>query len=371
MSESPLRVLVVTPDYPPARGGIQLLTARVVANLPNAVSRVVTVDSPGATEWDQANGNGVVRVPTGASRRLSIVGMNAIALREARRFKPAVVLASHIVASPAAALVSRVFGVPSVVYAHAKEIGASPGLARFGLATSDAVIAVSHYTRGLVLKAGARPDRVHRITPGVDVFEPERVPRRSRPTIVTVARLEDRYKGHDVIVRALPLIRARVPDAEWVVIGEGPLRDDIARLAKSYDVSDAVTLLGSVSDEERNGWLDRAHVFCMPSRLPLGRAAGEGFGIVYLEAGLHGLPVVAGNVGGAVDAVAHDQTGLLVDPTSHVAVADAIADLLLDRERAERMGSAGATRARDFAWELIGARVGAVLAELAEGGEVR
>jgi phosphatidylinositol alpha-1,6-mannosyltransferase len=120
-----------------------------------------------------------------------------------------------------------------------------------------------------------------------------------------------------------------------------------------------------VPNEERDSWLDQAHVFCMPSRLPAGGVGGEGFGIVYLEANAHALPVVAGNVAGALDAVVHGQTGLLVDPRDHLAVADAVSDLLLDPRRAEVLGREGERRARDFAWPRIAERVKSLLAQLA------
>jgi phosphatidylinositol alpha-1,6-mannosyltransferase len=258
--------------------------------------------------------------------------------------------------------------VPSVVYTYGKEIGASPNVARFAIRTSSLVIAISRYTRDLVLAAGAREDRIRLIPPGVDIVDPEETPKRDTPTVVTVARLEDRYKGHDVMVRALPLIRARVPDAEWVVIGEGPLRADIARLAATTRSSNGVKMLGSVSNAQRDSWLGQAHVFCMPSRLPAGQAAGEGFGIVYLEAGLHRLPVVAGCVGGSIDAVEDGVTGVLVDPANHLAVANAISDLLLDPVRAAEMGARGATHARTFTWDRIAAQVEDTLFEAANMG---
>jgi phosphatidylinositol alpha-1,6-mannosyltransferase len=92
---------------------------------------------------------------------------------------------------------------------------------------------------------------------------------------------------------------------------------------------------------------------------------GEGFGIAYLEAGAHELPVVAGNVAGAGDAVVDGVTGLLVDPTDHVAVADAITELLTNRPRAEAMGRAGKARARQFTWAQTAKRVESVLQEVA------
>jgi phosphatidylinositol alpha-1,6-mannosyltransferase len=359
------RLLVVTPDFPPARGGIQLLTDRVVRHASQFDARIVAVDLPGAAEWDAEHGRDVVRTPQLPNHRLSILALNAFAVREARRFRPDVVLAAHVVGGPALRAISCLLQVPTVVYLHGKEVRASPGLARFAVSSATAVIAVSRYTRSLALGVGAAPEKIHRIPPGADMIDRVLAPRKAaRPTIVTIARLEDRYKGHDVLCRAMPLIRARVPDVQWVIIGEGPLRRDIMRLVNANHLHDVVRLLGSVDDAERDAWLDQAHVFCMPSRLPAGEAAGEGFGIVYLEAGLHGLPVVAGNVGGALDAVVHGMTGLLVDPTSPVALADAIADLLTDPERARRMGEAGDARAREHAWDRIAPQVERLLLDV-------
>lgn len=364
MNSLPLRVLAITPDYPPAIGGIQLLFHRVLKHARHLRTRVVTITPP------KNNGPGpssedVVRSPRMLGHRADVVVMNGLAIREAYRFRPDVVFSSHIVCAPAATAISRLLNVPTVLYVHGKEVGASPGLARFAVRNSSAVIAVSRYTRALALAASAEESKVHVIPPGVDWTEPSGVQRRDTATVLTVARLEDRYKGHDTMIRALPLIRARVPHVEWVVIGDGQLRGEIVDLAEANGVAGSVVMLGSVGDAERNAWLDRAHVFAMPSRLPSGQAAGEGFGIVYLEAGVHGLPVVAGNVGGAVDAVVDRETGFLIDPTRNVAIADAITELLLDRELAIRMGQNGQRRAREFNWSWISARVEELLLSVA------
>lgn len=363
MTARPLRVLTVTPDYPPLMGGIQLLVNRVLQHAERIESRVVTITPGGMNGTDSAVGD-VRRAPHVPDHRAAVLLMNSLAIREARRYRPDVVLSAHIVASPAAAAITRLLRVPSVLYVYGKEVGASPRVARFAMRTSTQIIAISRYARSLGLRAGADEDRVTIIPPGVDLFDPEPRERCPEPTILTVARLEDRYKGHDMIIRALPLIRAQIPDVQWVVIGNGQLRAEILELAKANGVDDSVRLLGGVPDAERNDWLDRAHVFAMPSRLPAGKAAGEGFGIVYLEAGVHRLPVVAGNVGGALDAVVDGQTGLLVDPTSSVALAGAISDLLTDRARAQAMGEAGYRFAQEFAWPHIAAQVEDVLLDV-------
>jgi phosphatidyl-myo-inositol dimannoside synthase len=371
---TPRRVLIVTPDYPPAHGGIQVLVHRIASGMSRLTPRVVTLDADRAASFDADWPVQVHRVSTQLSARaIKIMALNRQSLLQAARSRPDVVLSAHIVTSPAAVAIQRLLKVPFVQYFHAKEIGAKPGLASFAAKNANASIAVSRYTRGLAIDAGGDPARIHRIPVGVDLPERDRPVRRKtalsggRPTVLTIARLEDRYKGHDVLVRAMPLVRARLPDLLWVVIGDGPLRNALEHLAAVQGLSESVRFLGAVSDEERNAWLGEADVFTMPSRLPAGGYAGEGFGIVYLEANAHQMPVVAGNVAGALDAVHDGDTGVLVDPTDHVALADALSDLLLDPERAARMGRSGAERSRQLAWPEIARRVEDLLLGVARG----
>ena len=169
------------------------------------------------------------------------------------------------------------------------------------------------------------------------------------------------------MMRAMPLIRERSPDARWVVVGEGSLRSELEALARAEGVADWVTFTGSVADEARDAWLDKSDVFVMPSRLVPGSLGGEGFGIVYLEAGAHGLPCVAANVGGSTDAVLDGETGLLVDPTSHTAVADAIVTLLLDHELRSRLGEAGRAYAKRLSWGRMAEEVDALIEGIATG----
>jgi phosphatidylinositol alpha-1,6-mannosyltransferase len=366
-----VRTLVLTPDFPPAPGGIQLLVHRIVGNAPGLEPRVVTFDSTAAAETDAGEAFAVRRVPSlPGSKQASTLTLNAAAVAEAISFRPKVVLSAHTVMSPATSLIRRMLRVPVVQYFHGKELGTRPGLAGFAARNADACIAVSSYTAGLIDSVGGDPDRVHLIHPGVDI--PPRPPaaeRASRPTVLTVARMEDRYKGHDVMVRAMSLVASRVPSAQWIVIGDGPLRASIAELATSTGLGqDTIRFLGAVDDDERDRWLGQAHLFAMPSRMPAGGFAGEGFGIVYLEANAHGCPAVAGGVGGAVDAVIDGETGLLVDPEDHIAVGNALVELLQNDERRIQMAASGARRAQSFAWPRVAERVADLLREVAAGG---
>jgi phosphatidylinositol alpha-1,6-mannosyltransferase len=363
----PLRVLLLTPDFPPQHGGIQRLLERLVHHGEHAEYEVMAPASAGASTWDAQQGYRILRTPGTGPRQLVIARLNAAAVDRARRTRPDVVLAGHVVTAPAALAVRRLLGIPFVLYLYALEVPQRPRLVGAAGRGAEAVIAISRYTAELARAAGVPPERIRIVPPGVDQATvppagngqpPE------RPRVLTVARLHDRYKGFDVMTRALPLIRARVPDAEWVIIGEGRLREEIARQAEAHGAAAAVRFCGAVSDAERDEWYARSQVFAMPSRLPPG-SAGEGFGIVYLEAGTHGLPSVAGNVGGALDAVADGETGRLVAPTSHLAVADAVAGLLEEPALAREMGAAAARFAERFAWPRVAGDVEAVLLDAA------
>lgn len=360
------RVLLVTPDFPPAFGGIQRLMHRLAEHLERMDARVVTLGGDAAREFDRGEALAVVRAwevgALGHSGTIALLNVRAVV--EALRFRPSVVLSAHINVSPAALAISRLLRVPYLQYLHGREVIIRPRLTRTGLRGAAAVVAVSSYTQQLALEHGAVPERVHRIPPGIDLVERPAIERAEFPTIVTIARLEQRYKGHDVLLRALPLVRSRVPDARLVVIGNGPMQPVYESLARSLGLDGSVEFAGALDDAARDRVLDRAHVFAMTSRLPLD-GGGEGFGIVYLEAAVHGLPAVAGNVAGAVDAVVHGETGLLVDPTDHVAVADALTKLLASPETAQRLGRAGAARVTGFAWPKIARRVEDVLLEVA------
>lgn len=365
-----MRALIITPDFPPAPGGIQLLIHRLASGLSGVESRVVALGVEGDAEFDAAGGLDVRRAghKNAGRNRLAVARLNAAGVRAGLGFRPDVIVCGHVVAAPAAALLRRGGRGKVVQYLHGDEFRTRSGLVRRAMAGADAVIAVSRHTREMALAAGCDPARLHVIPPGVDLPPPTAAERSSSPTIVTVARLVEAYKGHDVMIRALRLVRERVPAARWVVVGDGPLRPGLEELARREGVADAVEFVGSVSDAERDARYDEAHLFAMPSRLPEEGLGGEGFGIVYLEAGAHGLPSVAGDVAGARDAVVDGETGLLVDPTDPEAVAAPLAELLADRERSVRMGAAAREHAESHAWPKIVARVEEVLRAVAAPG---
>jgi phosphatidyl-myo-inositol dimannoside synthase len=163
--------------------------------------------------------------------------------------------------------------------------------------------------------------------------------RRSPRVVLTVGRMmaSERYKGHDQLLEAWPLVLAAVPDAQLVCAGEG---DDIPRLrakAASLGVAHAVVFTGFVSETERQAWYERADLFAMPSRR-------EGFGLVYLEAMASGLPCIASVHDAAPGIVSDGDTGLLVDQGDIGGLSRALGWLLTDDDARRRMGRAGRRR---------------------------
>lgn len=364
-----LRVLLVTPDFPPEKGGIQILLTRIVENAPGLDLRVLTLGQTDADAYDRKLDAEVTRVASSAvDRRLAALGLNARSLSVAARFRPDAILSGHVVASLGAMALRRAMRIPLVQYVHADEFRVRAGVTGRVVRAADATIAVSRYTREMALAAGADPGRVRVILPGVDLPERFDVVREGQPTLLTVATMLFRYKGHDTMVRAMPLVRARVPGARWVVVGDGPFMPAVRSAVAAYGLDGAVELRGRVGDEERDSWLETANVFCMPSRVPAAGLGGEGFGSAYQEAGARGMPAIGGNVAGARDAVADGETGLLVDPADHLAVAGAAVELLSDPGRAQAMGLAARRKAEGNSWPKVAARVEEVLREAAGAG---
>lgn len=362
-----MRLLVVTPDFPPAPGGIQRLVARLVASIEDAEILVVTLAEGVGPRTEKRMVDGVrvasIRSPF-SDQRLRILDLNRFAVTMGLRFRAEVTLGGHVVAGPAMRALKWLRGVPYVVYLHGHEVADRPALSRFSTAGSHAAIHVSRHTRNEAVRAGVDDARLVNIPPGVDLATWRTDPpgKFERPTVITVARMVDRYKGHDMMLEAVEALRARHPQIHWVVVGDGPLRQEYEQQAAILGIGENVTFAGNVSDAERDDLLRRSHVFAMPSRVPE-RGGGEGFGIVYLEAGQLGLPVVAGDEGGSVDAVRNGQTGLLVDPRDSSALAAAIGELIDNPQLAHEMGLAGRRLAEQHEWPTIAVQVRKVLQE--------
>lgn len=237
---------------------------------------------------------------------------------------------------------------------------------------ADVITYVSRYTRGRFASAFGPRARLEHLPSGVDAdrFRPDPAARTElrahyglgeHPVVVCISRLVPR-KGQDMLIRAWPDIRRRVDGAKLVIVGGGPYAETLHRLAADKGVEADVVFTASVPNEELPGHYAMADVFAMPCRTRGGGLDVEGLGIVYLEASATGVPVVAGDSGGAPETVRDGETGRVIDGRSHDQLVEAITGLLVDPATARQMGAAGRSWVRrDWNWDTLTERLGDLL----------
>lgn len=295
------------------------------------------------------------------------------------------VLIGHLQLAPIGPALRRATGARYGVVLHGGELHRYIGrwpvrrLVRRALSSADLRIANSDFTRRQYLDLGVRDDaRWLRLHPGVDTAlfrpgagDPDGVRRRhglaDRPVIASVARLVP-WKGQDTVLRALPAVLGRVPDAVYLIVGDGPYREELVTLANGLGLREHVVFAGFVSEKDLPSYYRAADVVAVPTREVAPGVPIEGFGIVYVEAGACGVPVIGGRGGGTDESIEEGVTGFLVDPEAADELADALVRLLTDRDLARRFGRAGRERAVAlFDWERGVQR----LREFLEGESVR
>jgi phosphatidylinositol alpha-1,6-mannosyltransferase len=363
------RTLVVTNDYPPRVGGIQRTLEALVRQLPGDRVGVVAPGLPGSSAFDARAGYRVFRQPE------RFVWPTPDAGRRVRatiaEFDAKVVLfgAVYPLAALGPGLEKR--GTPYVCAAHGFEywLSIAPGahtLMRRATRRASRIAVCSEFVARVVRASVPPRVPVSVMYPGVDpdAFHPdlqvedlkERYGIAGRPVVVCVSRLVPR-KGQDVLIRAMPAIRRRVPDAALLVVGGGPYRERLEAMAANAPAG-SVVFAGEVSEEELPRHYRAGDVFAMPCRSRLGGLEVEGWGNVFIEAAACGLPVVVGDSGGARESLVDGGTGLLVDGRDVGAVADAVGALLADPVRGRALGAAGRARVeRHFTWSRVASQL--------------
>jgi phosphatidyl-myo-inositol dimannoside synthase len=374
------KVLIVTNDYPPRRGGIQSFVHALATRLP---AQDVVVYAPaweGAAEFDARQPFPVIRHPGSLMLPVRQVGDRACAL-----------LAEHGcdtvlfgAAAPLGLLAPRLRRAGAgrlVALTHGHEAGWAmlPGarslLRRIGDEV-DVLTYLAEYFRIRLARAlsPSAAARMVRLAPGVDPaeFRPGAggadVRKRlgidaDRPVVVCVSRMVPR-KGQDTLISAWPRVLAGSAGRPLLMlVGDGPYAGRLRRLAARSGVAESVLFTGPVSWDELAAYYDAGNVFAMPCRTRRAGLDVEGLGIVYLEASATGLPVVGGDSGGAPDAILDGETGYVVPGRDAGALADRLIQLVADPAGAAAMGDKGqAWIDREWTWDLVAERLKQVLA---------
>lgn len=367
------KTLFITTIYKPQTGGIELCLYNIIRRLPKEKVVVLAQKQKGDKAFDCKQNYLIYRRNLESKRikprwLLSPVFALKIALKE----KVKCVQAAYGFGSYLAAWwLKKILGLPYFVWAYGLDILAMQKhfwmryLIRRIFRGASGGVANSNFTKKEMAKLGLPPSKIIVVYPGVDsnffrlrldtkkVREKYHLPQ-GKQILLSVSRLVAR-KGFDMVLGALPRILKKFPNTLYVIGGKGP---DEARLkkivARDSRLKRAVQFIGFVEDQDLPFLYNLADIFLMPSRFIQEKGDVEGFGMVFLEAGACGLPVVGGNSGGVPEAIQDGKTGFLVDPRNPQDLAEKVIKLLGDEKLRQKMGEAGKSWAREmFNWEKI------------------
>jgi phosphatidylinositol alpha-1,6-mannosyltransferase len=368
--------LLVTNDFPPRPGGIQQFVHNLAVRLPAGALVGYSSTFAGAAEFDAGLPFDVIRENTSVLLPTPAVARRAAEIAREYECDSVWFGAAAPLGLLAAGLKERTGIRRAVALTHGHEAGwaalpGARGLLRRVARGNDVVTYLGEYFRTRLGRAIGTLTTLEQLAPGVDTvaFAPTasgaeiraRHGLVDRPVVVCVSRLVPR-KGQDTLIRSLPLIRRRIPDAALLIVGGGPYRSSLEALAIDCGVSSHVVFAGTVPWAELPAHHAAGDVFAMPCRTRRRGLDVEGLGIVYLEASAVGRPVVAGDSGGAPDAVRDGETGYVVPGRDVDALAERIVLLLADPALAARLGAAGrAWVEADWRWDTQADRLARLL----------
>lgn len=374
------KLLLLCETFPPNVGGSEALMlhyARTVQSLGHEIAVLCpSSNQPRDVEcaFDAAEPYSILR--SGMWRRLFRLGAHrsGIISRLARaalvflvffrallvRDVQAIIVALLVPGGNVAAAIKRIKHIPIIAVVYGEEIKMyargprSRALLISALRAADVIRCLTEYARGqvatLVPEAAGRievaPPPAELSTDYADPVAVEDMRRQfglhGKQVILTVGRLVPR-KGIDLTLRSLAILSSEFPDLVYVVVGEGGYRPALEQLAREIGVSSRTIFTGRVPDV--TPYYHVCDIFVTVNR-ELDSGEEEGYGIVFLEAGLAGKPVIGGRSAGATEAIVEGETGFLVDPCDPTPLAEKIRQLLTDETLRTRMGKAGRTRAR-------------------------
>lgn len=379
-----MKVLVVTNDFPPRVGGINGYVAELMRRFPPGEVVVFASDWPGASSFDPSYPHPVIRWPLRGMTMYPTQSVRDHVEDLVRRERPDILLFGAAV--PLGVIgrqIHRRLGVPYATFTHGVEVwaGQVPVTRRvLGRVVRGAALSmgVSRWAIDLLRQVVGSEPWIELLPPGIDVqrFHPgvsdaavrERHGLDGDPVICCVSRMTLR-KGQDKVIRAMPWILREIPGARFLIVGTGPDRERLESLAYRKRVADRVVFAGEVPEDVLPQYFRVGDVFAMPCRTRKLGLEAEAFGTVFLQASAVGRPCVAGDSGGAPEAVLHGETGLVVDGNEVDEVAESILELLGDPERAAKLGAAGADRVRrELTWEAMSSRLRGLLIDALAGG---
>lgn len=338
-------VLYLVPDLIGPPGGIARYCRLVCESLLNSRFDVTTVSlmdrSDAITQASLLFPNMSYSCHSG-----SRVQFGVTAFRQSIQHQPQLILVGHPHFAGLGYAIHKLIQAPMIVFTYGVDVWRRlPVLVRYALQQSERIISISQFTADIAVKCNTlNPQKIRILHNCLDPKFEQTSCRNidtSRRSLLTVARITplEQYKGHDRVLHSLPHLLKIFPDLIYDVVGDGEGRAALEQLATDLGVANAVRFHGIVSDERLRELYAQASIFIMPS-------AREGFGFVFLEAMVNGLPIVAGNQDATPEVVIDGENGLLVNPSATNEIIGAVTHLLSNDELRLHLGEAGIQRVR-------------------------
>jgi phosphatidylinositol alpha-1,6-mannosyltransferase len=358
------KTLLISEIFPPVFGGSGKWFWDLYGRLSRDEYLIVSHSEKGSKEFDRSHDLNVIRVKLKSSQwgiasyrgfifylktfwdlRKQVKRHNVCALHCGRCIPEGVI----------GYLFKKLYSMPYLCYIHGEDIETARDSREFiliinhVLKNAQILICNSQNTKSILVEKWNIPEeKLVVLYPGVDAkyFVPhgedeearKSLGWHSRLALLTVGRLQKR-KGHDMLIRALPLIQREFPNVVYAIIGNGKEDSNLRRLVDELDLNNAVQFFEEIGEDDKLTCIQQADVFILPNRTVLNDI--EGFGIVLVEAQSCGIPVVAGDSGGTKETMLPGKTGLIIDCTSVEPIVEAIVNLLKQPALREQMGKYG------------------------------
>ena len=354
--------LIVTRNFPPDVGGMQVLMGGLSESLLNhGPVKVFTFAYPDSNIYDSKSSINIERVK----------GMKLF-----RNFRMGNFVNNFINTTPNIRAVfadhwkslelikaENIRKTKSFCLLHSKEINHEIGTSlnkRLIKSTdkADFIIANSNFTKQLAIKVGINSSKIHVIFPGIQKpkivkniskIKAEKVFGDSFPKIITVARL-DKRKGHDKILMLIKNLKPKFPKIKYVSVGAGEEENNLMKLSKELSLGEEIIFLKNIDSDLKTALFAEANLFLMPSRIE--KKSVEGFGISFIEAASYGVASIGGKDGGASDAISHNKTGLICDGKDLNSIYDSVVDFFKNEKFIE-YGENAKKFSENFHWNLI------------------
>lgn len=386
-----MKTLLLTEIFPPTVGGSGRLFWEVYSRLPPEQYLIAAADVPGAAEFDRTHRHTVFRLPMQlGDRGLRNWASLRYYLRTVWRVKRLVRehgirmlhCGRNLPEGFVGYMVHKLCGVSYLFVSHGEDIGVTKTsremtwMTRRVMRRAIGAVANSFNTRRMLLEEWGYPEsKIHVIQPGVDAtkFTPAPPDERlraemgwaGRSVLLTVGRLQKR-KGHDMVIRALPAVRAKHPNVLYAIVGKGEEETSLRTLAAEVGVADAVQFLGGLDDAQMTKCYQQCDLFVLANRT-IGVGDIEGFGMVLLEAQACGKGVVAGDSGGTGETMSVPTTGRIVNCDGPEKLAGVLTELLRDPAELAAMGRRGRAWVEErFDWPQVATRAAEVFERLGE-----